>query len=69
MFEGNIEVTGSLTVQGNNINELTRRIQAVEGLPQQVNNFQQQLESLQQDVQEIANRLITLSQRVTALGG
>lgn len=73
-FEGNVDIIGSLTVQGRNINE---RMQALEGLTgslqQQVSNLQQQLVNLQQkheqDVAGIANSLITLAQRVSALGG
>ena len=60
-FEGNVTITGNLNAQ------------QVNNLQQQVNNLQQQLSSFQHkeaaDVEGIANSLVTLAARVTALGG
>lgn len=74
-FDGGVEITGSLTVQGTNINGLIGRLQALENREQElknrVNTLQQQLASLQQkqaeDVEGIAVSLVTLAARVTAL--
>jgi hypothetical protein len=66
-FEGNVVVSGSLTVQ--NVDILAN----INNIHQQISSLQQQLSSLQQkensDVQGIAQSLVTLAARVTALGG
>jgi hypothetical protein len=83
-FEGNVDITGNLTIQGVSISVWFQRIIALEqrdnsqqqqiiSLSQQINNLQQQLASLQQ--KEIADRqdevtgIQILAARVTALGG
>jgi len=83
-FEGNVDISGALTIQGVSIQVWFQRIIALEqrdnnlqqqiiSLNQQVNNLQQQLASLQQ--KEIADRqdeitgIQILAARVTALGG
>lgn len=83
-FEGAVEVTGALTVQGSDI---VARIHALEAQTQanaalmgriasleaRMNTLQGQLNALQNrevsDVSGIANSLITLAARVGALGG
>lgn len=55
-FEGNVDVTGSLTVQGTNIGGLAGRIQAVEALAGRV-----------QALEGIAGRVQNLEQKIAAL--
>lgn len=94
VFHGNVDITGTLTVQGLSIQSMNQRVSQLEQqsanaaqvvqrltgldtrvntLQQQVNALQQQLTNLQQkheqDVQAIAQSLITLATRVSALGG
>jgi hypothetical protein len=56
VFQGNVEITGSLTVQGTNIGGLAGRIQAIEGLAGRV-----------QAVEGLVGRVQTLEQKVAAL--
>jgi hypothetical protein len=83
-FEGNVDISGNLIIQGVSIQGWLQRIIALEqrdnnlqqqiiSLNQQVNNLQQQLASVQQ--KEIADRqdevtgIQILAARVTRLGG
>jgi hypothetical protein len=77
-FEGNVTITGHLTVRGAAIGP--EFVQQVGNLQQQLsttnqllNNLQQQLSNLQQkeaaDVQGIAISLVTLATRISNLGG
>jgi hypothetical protein len=53
LFEGNVDITGSLTVQGTNIGGLSGRIQAVEALTGRV-------QALENREQGLVNRVNTL---------
>jgi hypothetical protein len=74
-FDGDVTITGHLNSQlVNNLQQqLSSLQQQLSSLQQKESSLQQQLSSLQQkeatDVQGIANSLVTLAERVTALGG
>jgi hypothetical protein len=56
IFQGNVDITGSLTVQGTNVSALAGRIQAVEALTGRV-----------QALEGIAGRVQNLEQKIAAL--
>ncbi|MBM7440696.1 hypothetical protein [Streptomyces sp. HB132] len=77
LLDGHVEVNGKLNVAGTDVLDTLHQMaglqQAVSGLQQQISGMQQQLTALQSkhttDVEGIATSLITLAQRVSALGG
>lgn len=56
-FEGNVEVTGSLTVQGKNISELMGRVQAVEGLVGRIQSLEQRVAAVESHLNTAVSNL------------
>ena len=63
IFQGNVDITGSLTVQGTNINGLAGRVQAVEGLVGRVQSLENRVNTLQQQVNNLQQQLANLQQK------
>ncbi len=62
-FEGGVEITGSLTVQGLNLNTFIAQAQSFGSLAGRVQALEQQNQQLQQQVSSLTARIASLEQR------
>jgi hypothetical protein len=66
LFEGNVDITGNLTIQGVSIQSLLQRINQLEQQGANVGQLVQRVSSLEQEVAALKSQLNTASSNLTA---